>query len=1165
MKKIKLTFVATLCALLALLTCSAQIIPPGGSTSSRNVYTNRLLTTLQGSGMTNRLWWTNATRAAFGNTNAIHVFTNSATGKWEWRTAFASLVATNDSNRATGTWHAAAVGAALYGYTRYEPLAATVPPALPSPGSTSPSRTVVQVNSGGVVTSPSNFWETNSASIDAADWLQYAPMNNLRGAALVTASRSLRLTNNYEFHVVDTDPGGGVNGYYQVGTLRDSRMAREGIPEMFSLKESWDVLNIVSSNYYNARFQDYWTVQAQLGTGSFNLDGPNDLAFWMHQDFEQRGNPSAFTNFFGTLTNALRYATNSAGTFSVAVNFVTNSGVYIPHSAYGTTGFGFQDTIKTEGWDLMVNVDRFAALNKCAEMASAAGWFTHASNFTYQANQVSNVVNGYLWDSAAGLFRNASISNRAHNLIGSARAVVVGIVPPARARIISSNLTWHSYTAAVAHGSWRQLPADETWDGGEPDGNLSNGGYWPGFAGWCAEAIALTNPKRAVELFRDLDNLIVSWPQNLSPVEYIDPTAAISDPGGGQNSVVGRYLQAAALPLEVFNRRLPGFKRAARQNSRTVITISAKGVSNGQSPFVNDLADFGPDTPGTTTCGIKEAWESVRKPASMGPEIASINLRFGDGIFEFSTPIVLSNKYTTAITLEGNGMLNSRLMFTGTNQGIATISIIGGVNAAVSSLDIPIHAWVKDLGFLARYEGTNVLLRITNASVESVERCLFTSYTISTNQVWGAGLSVGGLTAYTNVSQGLVGLQIGNVNDHLTTVKDTFCAGLATGLHFLGDHIDARGLKFAAIGHDGINNVVNNLWPTNHPYHKGFAIVRRPGLDAYYYKAHFYGVNGGLLVQNGNGGGEPQFLDHMQSEVCDYEMAVEVTNRTAFYYDGAGHRDQEGFAWLFNTNSGAMTSVNQSAYMFKEVYGNGRTYAPIYISSNSTAQVIIPAATAVHGATNAFFVFNSDNGLDGLWNYRAANNSYTNAAVVGTAAVRRTAFGAPSVIFTNASHSDLVSFEDVVAQTADYFLNDTSAPGGWSDYTSSDLPMQAYWSATSTNAVIHFGQFIGNGDSISNLVNVTSSGAVSGTVAMGNAAWAEQLYLSSGSTISSLTIALPSQTRAGQTFEIHTKSAITTLTVTGTTFIDSAVTSMSAGGNLVYRAIDNVGTYLRKQ
>ena len=52
-----------------------------------------------------------------------------------------------------------------------------------------------------------------------------------------------------------------------------------------------------------------------------------------------------------------------------------------------------------------------------------------------------------------------------------------------------------------------------------------------------------------------------------------------------------------------YPRSIPQFK----VHGRSVITVSAKGIVNGLSNIPNDGADFGPDTPRTTTMGVYEA------------------------------------------------------------------------------------------------------------------------------------------------------------------------------------------------------------------------------------------------------------------------------------------------------------------------------------------------------------------------------------------------------------------------------------------------------------------------------------------------------------------------------------------------------------------------------
>lgn len=96
--------------------------------------------------------------------------------------------------------------------------------------------------------------------------------------------------------------------------------------------------------------------------------------------------------------------------------------------------------------------------------------------------------------------------------------------------------------------------------------------------------------------------------------------------------------------------------------------------------------------------------------------------------------------------------------------------------------------------------------------------------------------------------------------------------------------------------------------------------------------------------------------------------------------------------------------------------------------------------------------------------------------------------------------------------------------------------------------------------------HLTTSAATSGTVTASTSYWNETVYLSSGSTIASITIALPSSgTLVGQIYRIHTKSIVTTLSVTGGSFADTAVVALTAGQTIAYQAQSTSGAYIRIQ
>lgn len=75
----------------------------------------------------------------------------------------------------------------------------------------------------------------------------------------------------------------------------------------------------------------------------------------------------------------------------------------------------------------------------------------------------------------------------------------------------------------------------------------------------------------------------------------------------------------------------------------------------------------------------------------------------------------------------------------------------------------------------------------------------------------------------------------------------------------------------------------------------------------------------------------------------------------------------------------------------------------------------------------------------------------------------------------------------------------------------------------------------------------------------------ETIYNLDASTIAAFTITLPSVTTPGQTLSLIFKSAVTSLTVTipGSLAIGTAPTAAVAGTVYSFRAVDNIGTFIR--
>ncbi len=76
------------------------------------------------------------------------------------------------------------------------------------------------------------------------------------------------------------------------------------------------------------------------------------------------------------------------------------------------------------------------------------------------------------------------------------------------------------------------------------------------------------------------------------------------------------------------------------------ITVSAKGIANGLSDIPNDGADFGPDTPGTQTSGIQEAYNYLNSNGGG-------TIQLTPGVFLLNTNIVQPSNGFSNILLRG--------------------------------------------------------------------------------------------------------------------------------------------------------------------------------------------------------------------------------------------------------------------------------------------------------------------------------------------------------------------------------------------------------------------------------------------------------------------------------------------------------------------------------
>jgi len=144
----------------------------------------------------------------------------------------------------------------------------------------------------------------------------------------------------------------------------------------------------------------------------------------------------------------------------------------------------------------------------------------------------------------------------------------------------------------------------------------------------------------------------------------------------------------------------------AALKGKPYITVSANGISNGQSTILNDGADFGPDTmlgatskdqygpPYTQTAGIQEAFNySATSPLysiDLGHVFYPIKILAGN--YNFSTPITygIGNFPSTddfSISITGMGYVTTSLTYSGTGNAITINSEINNVYIADFSID----------------------------------------------------------------------------------------------------------------------------------------------------------------------------------------------------------------------------------------------------------------------------------------------------------------------------------------------------------------------------------------------------------------------------------------------------------------------------------------------
>src|SRR5260221_8566099 len=178
------------------------------------------------------------------------------------------------------------------------------------------------------------------------------------------------------------------------------------------------------------------------------------------------------------------------------------------------------------------------------------------------------------------------------------------------------------------------------------------------------------------------------------------------------------------------------------QNALEVVTISPLGTNNSSVTTPNNGLMFGPDTPGTTTCGIQEAFNALTVSTNYGPYANGITMRFAPGYFFYTNALVFSNQYPVTITLQGDGFVHGKLVYAGSGNNINCITFKSGVNWNAGSISKAQSIVLRDLGFSALWNTTNTLIKITNCASFNMQFCNLTSWEIMTNQSNGGSVTI---------------------------------------------------------------------------------------------------------------------------------------------------------------------------------------------------------------------------------------------------------------------------------------------------------------------------------------------------------------------------------------------------------------------------------------
>jgi hypothetical protein len=204
-------------------------------------------------------------------------------------------------------------------------------------------------------------------------------------------------------------------------------------------------------------------------------------------------------------------------------------------------GFGFQDSIKISGWELLSSLALYRGLQRAVTLFDGA---IEPSTLKHWAHLADNIqANLYrLYDPNVGGYCGGSRQGHQFSVWGN--GLIYPLANDAAKRSIVK-LYRDKRERIFLRGCTRQV-AEPGWQGNDNAGRYQNGGFWATGTGYVLPAIIQQDPDLAMELLADLTT-------NLPKIDFAEWLDAAGNPNGAL-----KFLGSVALPLMGLNSILQG-------------------------------------------------------------------------------------------------------------------------------------------------------------------------------------------------------------------------------------------------------------------------------------------------------------------------------------------------------------------------------------------------------------------------------------------------------------------------------------------------------------------------------------------------------------------------------------------------------------------------------